>query len=104
MARRSGTNGEPYRKPRKPSSEWKKAERLKAIKDMVPIFITKTELAKHLGCHITSIDRWIVDGTIPPPHSRPGHGHAVWLRRHFNAYVDTSEWPKDAYSVPAVPE
>lgn len=63
------------------------------------LFLTKGELAAHFGCHMHSIDRWIVKGRIPPPHSRPGPGHAVWLRRHFMEYVETGEWPRDAYVV-----
>ena len=66
-----------------------------------PLFITKTELAAHLGCHIESIERWVAAGTIPPPHSRPGVGHTIWLRRHFDAYVESGEWPRDAYVTPA---
>jgi hypothetical protein len=63
------------------------------------IFITKAELATHIGCHINTIDRWIAKGTIPPPHSRPGYGHAIWLRKHFNVYADSGEWPQDAFRI-----
>ena len=82
---------------RKPSSEWKKTERLKVVREKEPDFIGKAELAHHLQCHISTIDEWIADGTIPPPHSRPGDKHPIWLRRHYNAYRETRRWPKESW-------
>ncbi len=53
----------------------RKAPRLRAIKEKESDFIGEVELAHHLQCHISTIDEWIADGTIPPPHSRPGDQH-----------------------------
>lgn len=85
------------KRQRKPSSEWKKTPRLREVKEKEPDFIGKAELARHLCCHVGTINDWIADGTIPPPHSRPGEKHAVWLRRHYEAFKKTREWPKEAY-------
>jgi hypothetical protein len=75
--------------------------RHRAIKEQEPDFISKAELAHHLRCHISTIDEWIANGTIPAPHSRPGDKHPIWLRRHYNAYRDGKEkrWPKEAWEV-----
>jgi hypothetical protein len=86
------------KRPRKPSSEWRKTPRLKAVKDLEPDFIGKMELAHHLQCHVSTIDEWVADGTIPPPHSRPGVKHPIWLRRHYKVFRDTGEWPKDSWA------
>lgn len=66
-------------------------------KTSTPDFITKSELANHLGCDIHTIDKWIISGTISPPHARMGKRHAVWLRRHYNAFVKNGSWPAEAY-------
>ena len=78
----------------------RKAPRLRAIKEKESDFIGKVELAHHLQCHMSTIDEWIADGTIPPPHSRPGDQHPNLARRHYNAYRDGKEkrWPKEAWS------
>lgn len=66
--------------------------------DVEPLFVTKGELARLLGrLDTATIDRWVRDGTFPPPHSRPGERTALWLRRHFEEYVRTGRWPADAY-------
>ena len=62
-----------------------------------PDFISKGELAFHLGCKTRVIDEWIAKGAFPPPRARPGERHAIWLRRHYRAYRDTGEWPKEAW-------
>lgn len=63
-----------------------------------PLFITKTEMAQHLGVgDMTSIDKWIAAGDFPPPHSQPGKRFAVWLRRHWNTFVETRAWPREAF-------
>jgi predicted DNA-binding transcriptional regulator AlpA len=62
-----------------------------------PIFITKSEIAQLMGVADTkTIDSWIANGSFPPPHSRPGPRHAVWLRKHWNIFVDTGKWPEAA--------
>lgn len=66
-----------------------------------PDFINKNLLAHHLGCSTQSLDNWITARLIPPPHSRPGRSHAVWLMEHYEAYKKTGEWPKAAWNVPA---
>lgn len=92
-----GKADERPRRKRKPPSEWKKTARLSAIKDKEPDFIGKFELAKHLCCHIQTINEWIYDGTLPPPHSWPGVKHPVWLRRHYNHYLKAGKWPAEAW-------
>jgi hypothetical protein len=87
---------EPAKKPRKPPSEWKKTPRMKSIRDKAPDFIGKAELAHHLQCHISTIDTWIEEGRIPPPHSRPGEKHPVWLRKHYEVYKGTGSWPRES--------
>lgn len=70
----------------------------KPRKRPTPIFITKTEIANHLGVGgLGTIDDWIADGSFPPPHSRPGVRFAVWLRKHWDAYVATGAWPASAW-------
>jgi hypothetical protein len=62
-----------------------------------PDFITKSELAYHLGADTETIDEWIRKGVIPPPHTRPGERHVIWLRRHYNAFRETRRWPKESW-------
>lgn len=63
-----------------------------------PVFITKTEIAAHMGIgNLATIDDWIASGTFPPPHSRPGERFAVWRRKYWNAYVETGEWPPASF-------
>ncbi len=78
-----------------------KTQRNKKIRSLEPIFINKIELAHHLQCHVNSIDGWVANGTIPPPHSCPGVKHALWLRRHFTAFVESGVWPGEAWTTPA---
>lgn len=68
-----------------------------AVMDRPPDFMTKDELAYHLGCHINTINRWIRDGVIPGPHCRPGGKHPIWLRRHYEAFCKSGEWPREAF-------
>lgn len=64
---------------------------------LAPIFITKKEIAALMSVADTkTIDSWIAKGAFPPPHSRPGERHVVWLRKHWDTYVETGEWPKAA--------
>lgn len=62
-----------------------------------PDFVTKHELAYHLGCHPGTIARWIRDGVLPGPMCRPGGKHPIWLRKHYEAFCRTGEWPREAY-------
>jgi hypothetical protein len=80
-----------------PKVQSRRPARLRKIPDLEPDFIGKVELAHHLQCHINTIDGWIEEGRIPPPHSWPGERHPIWLRRYYNVYRDTGEWPKDAW-------
>ncbi len=68
-----------------------------AVKAIEPDFIGKAELARHLCCHGNTIDNWIGDGTIPPPHYWPGPKHPLWLRKWYVAFRDTGKWPKEAW-------
>jgi hypothetical protein len=67
-----------------------------------PDFIGKSELARHLCCDVGTIDDWIVAGSIPPPHARPGARHPIWRRDHYRAFVETGEWPRAAYGSPSM--
>lgn len=62
-----------------------------------PDFVTKTELAMHLGIDTSTVDEWIRKNILPPPHSRPGERHAIWLRKHYHAFRDTQAWPPEAW-------
>ncbi len=63
-----------------------------------PMFVSKTEIATHLCVSgSATIDTWIVEGRFPPPHSQPGKRHSLWLRRHWDAYVATGSWPREAF-------
>jgi hypothetical protein len=63
-----------------------------------PIFIKKSEIAALMDVADTkTIDSWVANGAFPPPHSRPGARHAVWLRKHWEVYVETGEWPRAAW-------
>jgi predicted DNA-binding transcriptional regulator AlpA len=67
-------------------------------KRVEPVFVTKSQCAQMMGVGNTAtIDAWIAEGTFPPPHSRPGRRFAIWLRKHGEAYVETGEWPREAW-------
>jgi hypothetical protein len=70
---------------------------IKAASIKEPDFISKAELMEHLRCDWKTIDRWIADGQFPPPHSRPGKKHPLWLRSHYRTFVETGEWPEEAF-------
>jgi hypothetical protein len=63
----------------------------------VPLFIDKSEIVFEFGVDMQTIDRWVAAGTFPPPHSRSGERKALWLHKHFDYYVATGHWPKDAF-------
>jgi hypothetical protein len=67
------------------------------LRDRPPDFLDKHELAYHLGCHIGTINRWIRDGVIPGPHSRPGGKHPIWLRKHYEEFLRSGRWPREAF-------
>lgn len=63
-----------------------------------PVFVTKAGIAHMMGVGSTkTIDSWIAQGTFPPPHSRPGKSHAVWLRKHWLVYIETGRWPPESF-------
>jgi predicted DNA-binding transcriptional regulator AlpA len=61
-------------------------------------FINKSELVRELCVDRKTLDRRIADGSFPPPHSRVGPRVALWLRKHYQFYVDNRRWPAEAYS------
>jgi predicted DNA-binding transcriptional regulator AlpA len=61
-----------------------------------PDFMTPGELMHRLGCSPSALWKWVEEGRIPPPHARIGR-RALWLRKHYKAFVATGEWPKDAF-------
>lgn len=64
-----------------------------------PTFLTKSQLAYAMGRVLpATIDDWIAAGTVPPPHSRPGAKCALWLKTHFDVYVQTGRWPDAAFT------
>lgn len=72
--------------------------RPRAARDRPPDFMTASELAHHLGYVDTkTLDRWIADGTIPPPRARLGERTRLWLRKHYTEFRDTGAWPRDAW-------
>lgn|GEM_PF-2770677 len=83
------------------SDEEKKRKRKGPTKKVEPVFITKTEIAHHIGlADATTLDKWIADREFPPPHSRPGGRFVVWLRSHWDHYVATGDWPREAWRRP----
>lgn len=67
-------------------------------KEIEPVFITKAEIAHHLGIKcLATLDKWIATRRLPPPFDRPGERHPVWLRKHWAAYVDSGSWPRSAW-------
>ncbi len=63
-----------------------------------PLFITKSEIANHLGVGgMATIDKWVKAGEFPPYHSKLGERYFVWLRSHWNHYVATGSWPSSAF-------
>jgi hypothetical protein len=63
-----------------------------------PLFVSKIEMAAHLGVSDAStIEAWVAEGTFPPPHSRPSERFAIWRRSHWNTYVETGSWPREAF-------
>jgi predicted DNA-binding transcriptional regulator AlpA len=76
----------------------KRSERNHRIRQIEPDFITKVELAHHMGCAVSTIDNWVKEGTIPSPYASPGTRHQVWLRKHYKHFRDTGTWPREAYS------
>jgi hypothetical protein len=77
--------------------EKKRNPRKHKIRQIEPDFVTKFELAQHLGCAVGTIDGWVKEGTIPQPHSSPGKRHQVWLHKHYVVYRDTVRWPKESW-------
>jgi hypothetical protein len=66
-----------------------------------PDFMTKSQLAYHLGeLDPGTLDDWIAEGTFPPPHSRPGTRTAVWLREHYEFYKRHGYWPRESFRTP----
>jgi hypothetical protein len=75
-----------------------KPKRRKGVRKLESLFMTKSELAFELGnADPKTIDKWVEEGSIPPPHDTPGQRTAIWLRRYFNAYVETGRWPDEAF-------
>jgi hypothetical protein len=79
-----------------------KRPKLKSIRDDEPEFIGKFELAHHLGANISSLNKWIANGTIPPAWFKPGIKHPVWRRDHFEELKRTGSWPRAAFHSRAV--
>ena len=49
--------------------------------------MTKSQLAYAMGeVDTRTIDRWVSEGTVPPPHSWPGQNTAPWPREALWTY------------------
>lgn len=63
-----------------------------------PTFMNKSELAHEMGdADTATIDQWVREGSVPPPHSQPGKNTAVWRREHFRFYVERGYWPPESF-------
>jgi predicted DNA-binding transcriptional regulator AlpA len=73
--------------------------RAKTVKRMAspPDFITRMELAHNLGCAGKTIDYWVRQGTMPPPHFSPGVRYSVWLRSDYQVFLKTGRWPEESF-------
>jgi hypothetical protein len=60
-------------------------------------FIGLSELAYELHTTTPTLNRWVLEGRVPPPHSRPGKHSALWLRKHYQHFVNHKECPQAAY-------
>lgn len=61
------------------------------------VTVTKTEMAHHLNCDPEVIESSIESHLFPPPKFRPSERKSLWLRSHWQQYLRTGVWPKEAY-------
>lgn len=74
------------------------SRKVRAARDRPPDWMNATELAHNLGYADTkTLDKWIESGTLPPPRARLGERTRLWLRKHYNEFVATGDWPRDAW-------
>lgn len=62
-----------------------------------PGFMRKAELLRELQIDRKTLDRMIVAGIIPPPHSRLGPKVALWRREHYRYFEVHKRWPTEAF-------
>lgn len=62
-----------------------------------PAFITGADIAHHFGVSREQFYRWVYDCTFPPPWAQPGERTRVWRRDHWDEFVATGTWPREAW-------
>lgn len=60
-------------------------------------FISASELARQLRSSTTALWKWVRQGLVPPPWSRPGKCKAVWRRDHYEEFVRSRKWPDESW-------
>lgn len=77
--------------------------RPKKVRPEKPAFINGAEMARELGVATVSLYKWVAEGFFPPQRCRPGACTRLWLRAHWDEFVATGKWPKDAWKPPVSP-
>lgn len=75
----------------------RKRGRPKKVRDEAPAFIGGPDLAYHFGITSQQLTKWIDQGHFPPPWARPGACTRLWQRSHWETFLATSKWPKEAW-------
>lgn len=62
------------------------------------VFIDAKNLAIRWNCPLSSLNRWIKDGTMPPPAMRPGKRKRLWRIADVElAEQNKGTWPEGAW-------
>jgi len=62
-----------------------------------PTFISGVEIARELGISPPTLYRWVAEESFPEQRCRPGACTRLWLRAHWDEFVTTGKWPKEAW-------
>lgn len=62
-----------------------------------PAFISGAEIAREMCTTTESLYEWVAKSHFPPPRCRPGASR-LWLRVHWDSFVVSGRWPKEAWS------